>query len=106
VPKPPKPPASKKPPAEKPAKQAAPPGPRAPRTPRPAAPAPRHGDAWQRAIGGRDPSAASPYAPSARFDVGALVAHPRFGVGVVARVEVTKMEVLFQDGPRLLVQGA
>jgi hypothetical protein len=25
---------------------------------------------------------------------------------VVARVEVTKMEVLFQDGPRLLVQGA
>jgi hypothetical protein len=100
VPKPPKPPASKKPPAEKPAKQAA------PRAPRPEAPALRHRDAWQRAIGGRDPSAAPPYRPSARFDAGALVAHPRFGVGVVARIEPTKIEVLFQDGPRLLVQGA
>ncbi len=46
------------------------------------------------------------YRPTERFADGALLAHAKFGVGVVTRIEGTKCEVLFRDGPRLLVHGA
>ncbi|APR74927.1 Hypothetical protein A7982_00273 [Minicystis rosea] len=61
--------------------------------------------AWKNAIGDRDVSNAAGYRPSARFDAGGLLSHAKFGVGVVTRIEGTKVEVLFRDGPRLLVQG-
>ena len=61
--------------------------------------------AWKVAVGDRDAADALGYRPSMRFDKGGLVAHAKFGVGVVTRTEVTKCEVLFRDGPRLLVHG-
>jgi hypothetical protein len=62
--------------------------------------------AWAKAVGDRDVAAAQGYRTSGRFDTGALLAHAKFGVGVVTRTEGTKCEVLFKDGPRLLVHGA
>lgn len=61
--------------------------------------------AWKAAIGDRDVAAALGYRPNVRFDKGGLVAHAKFGIGVVTRIESTKCEVLFRDGPRLLVHG-
>jgi hypothetical protein len=62
--------------------------------------------AWKAALGDRDVAGALGYRPSARFDKGGLIAHAKFGVGVVTRTEGTKVEVLFRDGPRILVHGA
>jgi hypothetical protein len=62
--------------------------------------------AWKLIVGDRDPETATPYKPSTRLRGGELVTHTKFGVGVVSRVEPTKCEVVFKDGPRVLVQGA
>ncbi len=41
-----------------------------------------------------------------KFTVDDLVDHPKFGVGVVmAIVKTNKIETLFKDGPRLLIQN-
>lgn len=63
-------------------------------------------NAWKAAIGDRDVAGALGYRPNVRFDKGGLMAHAKFGVGVVTRTEGNKCEVLFRDGPRLLVHGA
>ena len=62
--------------------------------------------AWKAAIGDREPASARDYKPSVKLDTGLLVSHAKFGVGVVTRTESTKAEVLFRDGPRLLVHSA
>ncbi len=55
---------------------------------------------------GRTEAAARPYSTSARFAVGQLVSHAAFGVGVVtAERESTKIDVVFADGPRVLLHG-
>jgi hypothetical protein len=46
---------------------------------------------------------AAAYTPSARYEVGALVTHPRFGAGIVTAIEPGRVEILFPDGPRKLV---
>lgn len=46
-----------------------------------------------------------PYAPTRRYDLDALVAHAKFGKGIVTDVEPQKILVLFQDGPRKLSHG-
>jgi hypothetical protein len=61
---------------------------------------------WKAAVGDRDVATALGYRTTMRFDAGSLVTHAKFGVGVVTRAEGTKCEVLFRDGPRLLVHGA
>jgi len=46
---------------------------------------------------------ALPYAMDGRFQVKKLVLHPSFGIGIVKAVIVpNKMQVLFQDGVKLL----
>ena len=62
--------------------------------------------AWKAAIGERETDGAPTYRPTSRLDAGALISHTKFGLGVVTRTETTKVEVLFRDGPRLLVHGA
>jgi hypothetical protein len=62
--------------------------------------------AWKAALGDRDVATALGYRTTMRFDTGNLLSHTKFGVGVVTRTEGGKVEVLFRDGPRLLVQGA
>ena len=46
-----------------------------------------------------------PYAFTSRFEKGALLAHPKFGKGVVIDVEPQRVEVLFEDGPKKLGHG-
>jgi hypothetical protein len=46
------------------------------------------------------------YDMKATFDKGAVVAHTRFGDGVVSeRVDATKILVCFRDGARVLIHG-
>jgi hypothetical protein len=41
-----------------------------------------------------------------RFAVGDLVAHTTFGLGVVtAERESSKIDIVFPDGPKVLMQG-
>lgn len=53
---------------------------------------------------GRDPSKARPYAMTERFALGDLVAHSTFGLGMVTALkDVNKIEVVFSDGPKVLM---
>jgi hypothetical protein len=61
---------------------------------------------YQDLIQGRSVADASPYTTRERFQAGALVAHPLFGVGVVTNTrDGRKVDVLFEQGARTLVQG-
>jgi hypothetical protein len=101
---PPKPKAEKAPkaaPGEKVAK-----APKRPAKPAPESPALKAERAWEAAMGGRSEEEAQPYSPRGNFNEGTLVAHPKFGVGVVTRALPTKCEIVFRDGPRMMLQGA
>jgi hypothetical protein len=52
------------------------------------------------------PQAQRPYRPSDTYAQGEWVAHPKFGAGVVFRVEGPKIRVVFEAGERVLVHGA
>jgi hypothetical protein len=55
---------------------------------------------------GRTKAASRPYATSARFAVGELISHATFGLGVVTgERDSIKIEILFADGPKVLLQG-
>ena len=57
-------------------------------------------------IQGRDVAAAKVYSTKSAFSVSDLVKHPSFGVGVVVAIKSGgKMEVLFANGPKVLVFG-
>lgn len=43
-----------------------------------------------------------PFAMSSRYVKGDLIAHPKFGKGLVLVAEPTRIEVLFQDGKKKL----
>lgn len=45
------------------------------------------------------------YSPKSTFAKASFVAHPKFGKGVVVAVEQSKVEILFQEGPKKLAQG-
>lgn len=57
-------------------------------------------------VGGRTDAHSTPYSTTARFEIGQLVSHAAFGLGVVtgARDRV-KIDILFPDGPKVLQQG-
>ncbi|KAA0893484.1 hypothetical protein [Oryzomonas rubra] len=61
---------------------------------------------WESLSPAMEPGRALPYDMNGKFRVNSLVAHPVFGLGVV-KVVVTpnKMQVLFQDGKKLLRCG-
>jgi hypothetical protein len=53
---------------------------------------------------GRDPAKARTYATTDRFAVGDLIAHATFGLGLVTALrDVNKIEVVFSDGPKVLL---
>ena len=55
---------------------------------------------------GRDVATARRYASAERFAPADLIRHATFGVGLVTKIkEGNKIEVLFPDGPRVLVHG-
>lgn len=59
---------------------------------------------WSTIVGERDTAEAKPYAISAAFEADQLLDHPMFGIGVVREaLPGDKIEVLFEDGAKLLV---
>lgn len=57
---------------------------------------------WQEASRDADPASALPYRMDGVFKVNNWVNHPSFGYGVVLSVTGNKVEILFQDGKKLL----
>ena len=60
---------------------------------------------WETLLRGRDPATAKPYATTSRFKVNEMIAHPTFGVGTITAERDAKIEVVFRDGPRVLIHG-
>lgn len=61
---------------------------------------------WQGRIAGKMADEFSKYSPKGTFAEDDLVHHAKFGDGYVVRViDAHKIEVMFQDGPRVLAQG-
>ncbi len=55
---------------------------------------------------GQNGSRAVPYDMKASYEVGSLISHPKFGVGVVKQLlGPNKIEILFEDGLKLLRCG-
>jgi hypothetical protein len=72
------------------------------------APQPGHAKAshYDALISGRDQSQAASYSPKGRFQPGDVISHPTFGVGVATALkDTTKIEVLFPEGPKVLIHG-
>ncbi len=57
---------------------------------------------WAEHLEGKGDDAFYPYAMTSRFAKGQLLAHSKFGKGVVVAVEGTRIEVLFEVGPKKL----
>lgn len=57
---------------------------------------------WAEHLEGKGDDAFFIYAMTSRFSKGQLLAHPKFGKGVVIAVEGARIEVLFEDGPKKL----
>lgn len=60
---------------------------------------------WAEAVEGKGPKDFKAYAVSSTYLQGDLLKHPKFGEGVVLAVEPTKIEVLFESGPRKLAHA-
>jgi hypothetical protein len=60
---------------------------------------------WEKDVSPQPDDVFTKYTPQGRFVKDAFVMHAKFGKGVVVDVEPTRVEVLFQDGPKKLVHG-
>jgi hypothetical protein len=60
---------------------------------------------WEKDVSSQPDELFAKYAPKARFAKDALVVHAKFGKGVVIDVEPSRVEVLFQEGPKKLAHG-
>ena len=71
-----------------------------------AAPAKVRASDWDVLMQGRDLTRAKRYKPDLAFHKNDVVDHPKFGMGLVlADKEGTKIEVAFQEGPKVLVHN-
>ena len=52
-----------------------------------------------------DPASVLPYRPDRKYDPDHAIHHTRFGVGFILRAWESRIEVLFETGVKLLVQG-
>jgi hypothetical protein len=59
---------------------------------------------WETALA-EAKGAAAPYRMDAKYRVGDIVEHDRFGRGVVRKIYVNKCDVLFRDRERLMASG-
>ena len=60
---------------------------------------------WEECAANQPDDAFAPYSLKSKFEKGALLAHPKFGKGIVVAVEEQRMDVLFADGKKKLGQG-
>ncbi len=75
---------------------------RGPRGPQPGQARASH---YKDLLKGRELAMARRYSPKEKFKPGDLVEHPSFGLGVATAQKDNKIEVLFEDGPKVLVHG-
>lgn len=76
---------------------------RGPRGPQPGQARASH---YQELLKGRERAMARRYSPKETFKPGDLVEHPSFGLGVATALkDATKIEILFEDGAKVLVHG-
>ncbi len=62
------------------------------------------GQTFRKLIEGKDLSAALDYNIRLELDIGQVIRHPTFGIGVVVAVnEPMKANITFEDGPRMMV---
>ena len=45
------------------------------------------------------------YSPKDKYAAGDLVQHPNFGLGIATALKDNKVEVLFEEGAKVLVHG-
>jgi hypothetical protein len=57
---------------------------------------------WQEQVDGKPDDAFAAYALSTTYTKGQLVAHAKFGKGVIVGVEGNRVEILFQEGKKKL----
>jgi hypothetical protein len=57
---------------------------------------------WATDVAAQAEEAFLPYALTSTFEKGALLAHSKFGKGVVTGVEGPNIDVLFEEGPKRL----
>jgi len=60
---------------------------------------------WQAQVAGQPENVFHPYDPQKAFQAEELILHPKFGRGIVTKVDGKRLDVLFQDGPRKLVHA-
>jgi hypothetical protein len=60
---------------------------------------------WKDAVADKPDGVFATYAPDQTFEKHALVAHAKFGKGIVVEVDGNKVSVLFEEGIRRLVHG-
>ena len=64
------------------------------------------GNRYQALLKGKDMASAKNYSTKDSYALGDLVQHPSFGFGVATAIkDVTKIEVLFESGTKVLVHG-
>ncbi len=64
------------------------------------------GNRYQTLLKGKDMALAKRYSPKDNYEQGDVLQHPSFGIGVTISVrDSTKIEVLFDQGPKVLVHG-
>jgi hypothetical protein len=57
---------------------------------------------WSEHMTEKPEDAFVPYATTARFEAGALIAHPTFGKGIVTAIDGARIVVLFEGGTKKL----
>jgi len=60
---------------------------------------------WEAAVAPQADEAFVAYSPACKLEQDALVYHVKFGKGVVTGVQGTKIDVLFQDGAKMLAHN-
>lgn len=57
---------------------------------------------WQEAVGDKPDAPSRPWALTETFARDEIIEHPKFGKGLVVMVQGTKIQVLFQEGTKML----
>jgi hypothetical protein len=60
---------------------------------------------WKDAVGDKPDNAFAAYASASSYEKDALIAHSKFGKGIVVEVDGNKIHILFEEGVRKLLHG-
>jgi hypothetical protein len=60
---------------------------------------------WKDVVADKPNDAFAAYASAARYEKDALIAHSKFGKGIVVEVDGNKVHILFEEGVRKLLHG-